>query len=492
MQQPLLRQAILFVAAVLLTAASSPAATVRVAADTISIHANQAPLGGILAQLQEAGIRVAMDERINPRITADFDNVEIGQGIKRILTDCDYALIFEDLDGPDGKISRLSEVLVYKPGDRRALKTRPAPPPDVSLAPVATNLLTCIRNEILLRLRPGVTREQFRDLLLRTGATVLDGIPALGVYRLRLPPGSDLAGLLNSLAKDPLVSNAEPNLVYQPITPVRSGDKESAATARTAGSVSGPSIAILDSGFTPNASLEKAVVATLDATAPGQAITDPAGHGTQMAFLASGSVTPAGATPAAGPVPIIPIRAFDDAGILSGYSLMKSMVFAADNGARVISMSWGTATDSTLFNNAVAYARQKGAVLVAAAGNEPTGKPLYPAALPDVVAVAALTPDGNVWDQSNYGSFVKLAAPGFADLPVGYKGPPGLYGGTSIAAAYTANVIAQYLAVHPAATATDAVSALGKVLTPAPSAPGILRPEIPRLGSAAIASYLNP
>ncbi len=479
----------LLLVALMPAAAASAATTVRLAADTLSIRADRTPLSEILARLQDAGIRVAMDERINPPITADFENVEIGQGIKRILTDCDYALIFETIDGPDGKMSRLSEVLVYKPGDRRSLKAVPGPPPAVSQVPAATNVLTCLRNEVLLRLRPGVTGEQFRELLLRTGAAVVEGLPALGIYRLRLPQDSDLAGILNTLGGDPLVANAEPNLVYQPILPVRSDATGSGPAPRTASAVSGPSVAILDSGFMPNSLLEKAVVTSLDATAPGQAITDPAGHGTQMAFLASGSVTPAGAVAAAAPVPIIPIRTLDDGGILSGYALMKGMVFAVDNGARVISMSWGATADSPLFNSAVTYARQQGAVLVAAAGNEPTGKPVYPAALPEVVAVAALAPDGNVWEQSNYGSFVKLAAPAFADLPVGYKGPPGLYGGTSIAAAYTANVIAQYLAAHPSATAAEAVAALARVLTPATQSPGVLRPEIPRLDGKAVSAY---
>ena len=81
------------------------------AADTLSIHANQAPLSEILAQLQESGVRVGMDDRINPLITANFEDREIGEGIKRLLADCDYALSWQTLDGPAGKMKRLSEVL---------------------------------------------------------------------------------------------------------------------------------------------------------------------------------------------------------------------------------------------------------------------------------------------------------------------------------------------------------------------------------------------
>ncbi len=476
-----------------LTVSSLPALEVRMAADTLSIQADKTPLSEILAQLQDAGVRVAMDDRINPLITAHFTDREIGEGIKRLLADCDYALSWQTLDGPAGKIKRLSEVLVYKPGDRRQLIPRPTPSPTMAQTRTAhTNSIVCLKNEILLRLTAGITREQFRELLMRHGAMVLDGIPALGIYRLRLPPGANLAETLNAQAKDPLVLTAEPNLIYRSIAPVRAGDSGQERAPRTVSAPGGPVIAILDSGFTPNALLANAVVTTLDATAPWQAISDPLGHGTQMAFIAAGAVNPAG-TDSLSPssVSIIPIRTMDDQGMTSGFSLMQSMVFSVEHGAKVISMSWGSESDSGFFNDAIAYARKQGVILVAAAGNEPTGKPFYPAALPDVIAVAALTPDGNVWDQSNYGSFIKFAAPGFATLPVGYKGPPGQYGGSSIAAAYTANVIAQYLSAHPKADAPEAIRALTKTLESPQPGTETIHSEIPRFNAAAIGLYLK-
>ena len=470
------------------------ALVVRLAADTLTIHADQTPLSDILTQLQDAGVRVAMDDRIDPLITANFDKRETGDGIKRILTDCDYALSWKTIEGPVGKMRRLAEVLVYKPGDRRALKPRPAPAADVENTQTSqTNVITCLRNEILLRLRPGVSSEQFRDLLMKTGALALDGVPALGIYRLRLPPGTNLSEILNALSKDPLVERVEPNQIYRSITPVKAGEAGSGDIPRTLSAGTGPAVAILDSGFTPNSTLEKAVIASLDATSPGQAITDPLGHGTQMAFLASGAITPSGTDASGQSVSIIPIRTLDENGNISGFALMQSMVFALEQGAKVISMSWGSSNDSRFFNDAIAYARQQGAILVAAAGNEPTGQPSYPAAMPEVIAVAALTADGNVWNQSNYGSFVKFAAPGFANLPVGYKGSAGLYAGTSISAAYTANVIAQYLQTHPKAGATEAINALIKTLpsTSTPVAAGTLHPEITRFNNTAISAYLK-
>ena len=78
----------------------APALEIRLAADTLTIHADQTPLSDILTQLQNAGVRVAMDDRIDPLITADFEKRETGEGIKRILADCDYALSWTTIEGP--------------------------------------------------------------------------------------------------------------------------------------------------------------------------------------------------------------------------------------------------------------------------------------------------------------------------------------------------------------------------------------------------------
>ena len=94
-------------------------------------------------------------------------------------------------------------------------------------------------------------------------------------------------------------------------------------------------------------------------------------------------------------------------------------------------------------------------VVLASAGNEPTGKAVYPAAYSSVIGVGALAPDGERWEKSNYGDFVTLAAPGFATLPVGYKGDPGTYAGTSISTAYVANMVANYLSQNPEASVEE-------------------------------------
>jgi len=121
-------------------------------------------------------------------------------------------------------------------------------------------------------------------------------------------------------------------------------------------------------------------------------------------------------------------------------------------------MSWGSAASSDFLHDTLKKAQAKGMILVAAAGNEPTGKPVYPAAFPEVISVGALGADGSIWSESNYGSFIDVTAPGSASLPVGHNGPPGAYGGTSISSAYTAKTIAAYRQRNPDATAEQVQS----------------------------------
>jgi len=172
------------------------------------------------------------------------------------------------------------------------------------------------------------------------------------------------------------------------------------------------------------------------------------------------------ATDSAG-APVVAIRVFDDQGLTSNFDIMRSINYALSQGSRVLNMSWGADTPSQFLAADIAYAQSQDAVVVAAAGNEAASQAIYPAAYTGVIAVGALDASGRLWDQSNRGDFITLAAPGMANFPVGYQGPPGGYAGTSIASAYVAHALALYLAKHPSATAAAAQAALIAAVTDA-------------------------
>jgi hypothetical protein len=434
----------------------------KISGDLLTVKAVNEPLRLILERLAEQGIRIRIDPNIDAQITADFENREIQKGLDALFGPYSHALIWEAVHGPLGSTPRLAEIRVYEPGKIRSvepLETENAL--RISANPETGALF--VSNEILLKPRPGMGLAAFQALLKKIGGRVVGGNRAVGIYRVRLENGTNVPALVAELKKHPGIDSVEPNYAYRIMSPhagpPHAGtDTETSAAVIPAGS---PPIAVLDTGLNPAAGLGELVVASLDALSPNQPLSDSLGHGTQMALVAAGIVKPLGteeSTSASSTV--IPIRIFDENGMTSGFSIMESIEFAKKNGARVMSLSWGSDTRSEFLETALDAARSGGMFIVASAGNDPTGVPVYPAAYSSVIGVGALDPQGNFWQNSNHGEFVALYAPGFALMPVGYEGNAGLYAGTSIAAAYAANTIARLLAQNPGASLPEVVDAL--------------------------------
>ena len=139
---------------------------------------------------------------------------------------------------------------------------------------------------------------------------------------------------------------------------------------------------------------------------------------------------------------LVAYRALDSDGQGTTYDAAQALIAAADAGAKVINLSFGTpdGVPSRVLDDAVDYARARGAVVVAAAGNYGDADQTYPAARPGVLSVGALaaSDDERLAAFSSRGGWVKVAAPG-----VGIVGPmPGggfaRWSGTSMAAPFVA------------------------------------------------------
>jgi thermitase len=437
---------------------------VRINGDKLSLHADQVSLQNILRNMANLGIKIRIDPRINPKISASFEDRDIQKGVDSILKPFSYIMIWESIENSLSSPVKLSEIHVFKPGNKELM--RPLHPGSI-LSIVRNNLddSLFVKDEILLRLKPGMNLLELKRLLRRIGGRVVGENDALEIYKIRLPENSDISSLVEQITNHPGIAKAEPNYAYPISVPLKisasvipvsdtSNIREPGSEAR---------IAILDTGLSHDSCLKDFVPATLNALNPNESISDPLGHGTQMSLIAAGVVKPYGVRTNSETDtynPIIPIRVFDDNGFTSNFALIESIDFALNNGARVMSLSWGSETRSDFLENTLDYASSKDLIIVAAAGNKPTGKPVYPAAYSSVIGIGALEPGGKAWENSNYGSFVMLYAPGFATLPVGYNGSPGTYAGTSISTAFTANIIADYLSMNPDATKREVFNAL--------------------------------
>jgi subtilisin family serine protease len=126
--------------------------------------------------------------------------------------------------------------------------------------------------------------------------------------------------------------------------------------------------------------------------------------------------------------------------------------YAIDNGAHVMSNSWGGGGFSQALADAVAAAHEAGILFVAAAGNNNSSSPHYPSAYPHVLSVAATDQDDEKASFSNYGSSIDLAAPGVGILSCGLDGTYRKASGTSMATPHVAGLAALLLARNPAMT----------------------------------------
>lgn len=159
---------------------------------------------------------------------------------------------------------------------------------------------------------------------------------------------------------------------------------------------------------------------------------------------------------------ILPLKAFtsDGTGYLS--NIVAALYYAVQHQANVVNMSFDVSTPSAALNQAASYANQHGAVLVAAAGNESTSAPVYPAALNGKVMGIASTTD---WDSrssfSNYGNAdVWIAAPGEYVISTFPGGTYASASGTSFSSPLVAGTAALMLNSKPGLNQSKASSAL--------------------------------
>ena len=204
---------------------------------------------------------------------------------------------------------------------------------------------------------------------------------------------------------------------------------------------------------------------------------DDNSHGTHVAgVIAAGVKTPAGVSGVAFGVKVLSIKALDctGAGVVS--DVAAAIVYAADHGARIVNVSLGTSDDSLTLRNAVKYAQDRGALIVAAAGNCGLGGPHcdfvneidYPAAYPGVLAVAATTTGDTHAMFSTQGAYVGVAAPGDRIVSTTPSYPTyqsargqttsyGVLSGTSQAAPLVSGLAALILSKDPSLTAAQLV-----------------------------------
>jgi thermitase len=213
-------------------------------------------------------------------------------------------------------------------------------------------------------------------------------------------------------------------------------------------------IAIIDTGIaTDHPDLKDRIVPGDNAVKPGEPVTDSRGHGTHCAGIAAATADNGeGVVGVGGQCSLMSVKVIDsgttDAVIADG------VIWAADHGADIASMSLGLYRRSPVFERALQYALDKGVTLVASAGNNSAQNhleenPHLPSCYRGVIEVAATNAAGQRAEFSNWGKTVSVAAPGVDVLSTLPGGKYGLKSGTGMAAPHVAGLAALLKSRHP-------------------------------------------
>ena len=302
------------------------------------------------------------------------------------------------------------------------------------------------------------------------------------VYRLRLPAGASVAAAVGALSANPAVIYAEPDgiahLITTPNDPLfgqQWGLAQIGAPAAwnvVTGS-SSVAIAVIDSGM----EISHTDLVSQLWTNPGEIagnsldddnnghvddihgwnildnnadLSDNNGHGTEVAGIAAAATNNgAGVAGVCWTCKLMVVKVAQPSGVANYSDIAAGVAYAAQKGARVINLSLGGNSDSITLRAAIASAAAS-AVIVGGAGNDNSSALFYPAAYPDVLAVAGTTITDTKVGTSNFGSWVDVSAPGEAITTTFSGGTYGASSGTSLAAPFAAGLAGLLFSQHPA------------------------------------------
>jgi subtilisin family serine protease len=322
-----------------------------------------------------------------------------------------------------------------------------------------------VPTELVLDIPSSVSAQILDDIAARHGMTRLETstvrLTGRTLHRWSIDGGTSVADMIRNVCTNPIdrpVAGAQPNYLYalaqdqqEPVNSAQyAPEKLKLLDAHRLASGNKVLVAIIDSevdGSHPD--LAGTITATFEGSADDER---PHSHGTGMAGAIAAHRTMLGTAPRVG---LLTVRAFSStANSAQGttFNILKGLDWAADEGARVVNMSFAGPSDPRL-RDALAKANKKGMVLVAAAGNAgPNSPPLYPGADPNVIAVTATDSRDALFPGANRGNYIAVSAPGvdvFAPAPDGtYQ----LTTGTSVAAAEVSGVAALLIERNPALT----------------------------------------
>lgn len=227
----------------------------------------------------------------------------------------------------------------------------------------------------------------------------------------------------------------------------------------------GPIVAVLDTGVAPVSDLDGALVPGFDAVGGGET-SDENGHGTAVAAVIAGKHDDAGADGVCPTCRIMPLKIAGADGRAPDTAQAAAINWAVEHGATLLSISFVGLEPGGPVADAVSSAVARGVTVVAAAGNEATYDPRWPAAYDQVLAVGATDESGGLAGFSNRGAgWVDVVAPGCANS-MNQQQQTVLFCGTSVSTPLAAGSVALLKSLAPDTPYAAIVASLERTATP--------------------------
>ena len=298
--------------------------------------------------------------------------------------------------------------------------------------------------ELLLMTDDDAEDEDVQDIISAHGASLITSMPQIGVHHIAVPPEA-IDAVANALANNPRIKFVEKNFIAESVlVPNDPGYASQWHLPRISApgawdiskGSSSVSIAVIDSGVDPtHPDLAAKLTPGYNFLGGNTDTHDVYGHGTAVAGTAAALTDDGiGVAALAWNNSIMPLVVLNSSNVATYADMASAINYAADHGAKVINLSLGGTSSSSTLQNAVNYAWSKGAVIVAAAGNNSSSANFYPASLVNVMAVSATDGNDNLASFSNFGSWIAVAAPGTTIYTTNNGGGYGTWQGTSFSA----------------------------------------------------------
>jgi thermitase len=328
--------------------------------------------------------------------------------------------------------------------------------------PKTNRKVSVVADEFLVKFKPKVEEETINKINKKLGVEIKKKLGIRNIYCLKVPPSKTINEMVKKYKEEPDVEFAEPNYIRRafrtPDDPEYTAGKQWGIT-----NIQAPQAWDIETGK------DSIVIAVLDTGVDYNHVdlagnmwdnygydfvnnnSDPAddnseSHGTHCAGIAAAVTNNGiGIAGVSWKSKIMAVKVLNAAGEGTLDNETLGIYYAADKGAEIISMSFGTTeyppTPSDSERDAINYAYEKGCLLVAASGNDDQPYVAYPAAYDNVIAVGATDQNdkrcNGSWG-SNYGAELDVVAPGDSIYSTLRNNAYGYLSGTSMAAPFVA------------------------------------------------------